>query len=135
VLLIATANVATLSLLRADRLRGEVAVSRALGASRAAVARRFIVESCILALLGGLVAIPIIVLAVSTKLGFTASQIPRLYDVAVTPGLIASLVGAALVIGLVLGVTCTVRARSGDAAQALRGVTRGGGAGWRRFQR
>jgi putative ABC transport system permease protein len=136
VLLIATVNVATLCLLRADRLRGEVAVSRALGASRAAVAQRFIVEGCVLALLGGLVAIPVVVLAVSTKLGFTSSQIPRLYDVSLTPGLVAALVGAVLFIGVVLGVMSAVRARSGDAAQALRGTSRGGGStGWRRLQR
>ena len=52
VLLIATANVGTLLLLRAARRRRDVAIRLTLGAGRRQLARQFVVESVVLALAG-----------------------------------------------------------------------------------
>jgi putative ABC transport system permease protein len=135
VLLIATTNVATLFLLRAERLRGEVAVSRALGASQAALRQRFIVEGVVVSLAGAITAFPVIALAVSTKFGFTPGQVPRLHDVHLGVGVGASLIALSIVIGVLLGFIAVARAGGGLVAQTLRGETRGTGSrSWRRTQ-
>lgn len=134
-LLIATANVATLHLLRAERLRGEVAISRALGATRTTLMRRFVIEGLVVALAGGLLGLPIAALAIATRFGFTAGQIPRLEDVGITSILVASLFAVATLIGLLLGFLAAARSSAGTATQPLRADPRNTpGRGWRRTQ-
>jgi putative ABC transport system permease protein len=134
-LLIAVANVTTLALLRAEKLRGEVAVARALGASGGAVVRRFVIEGGLLAFGGAALALPLAALALSVRFGFTDAEIPRLHDINVTPAIVAGLAITSLVIGVLLGFVSSVRADGGSTAQTLRDdgrTTRG--RRWRRVQ-
>ena len=135
-LLIAVANLATLSLLRAERVCVEVAVTRALGATRGALVRRFVAESLVAALVGGAAAVPIAATAVITKLGFSDAQLPRLHTVRVQWTLIVAIAAAAAVIGIGLGVLMAVRAAATDSqASALRAGSRSTpGRAWRRAQ-
>ncbi|MFL5579089.1 MAG: ADOP family duplicated permease [Gemmatimonadaceae bacterium] len=135
ILLIAAANVATLHLLRAERLRAEVAVSRALGASGWRIAQRFVAEGVVAALAGGAIALPLAAAAAATRFGFDAAQLPRLHEVRLTPALAALLLGVAAVMGALLGVAAAVRACGGDAAAVLRGAGRATPTRrWRRVQ-
>lgn len=133
-LIIATSNVATLALLRAERLAGEVALSRALGASNGALLRRFLSEGVVVSFAGAAIAIPIVVIAVKTKLGFTDAQIPRLHEVVVTPAIVLAMLGLAALIGVLLGGVAMMRSSSGVAG-ALRGSVRATrGRAWHRTQ-
>jgi predicted permease len=135
VLLIATTNVATLYLLRAERLHGEVGVSRALGASQSALTQRFVVEGIVVALAGGLVSVPIVAIAVMSKLGFTPGEVPRLHEVALSPVLLLGLLVLSLAVGIGLGVIASWRASGGVASDALRADARATPSrAWRRAQ-
>jgi putative ABC transport system permease protein len=134
VLLIAMANVATLALLRAERLRTEVAVIRALGASAAAVRQRFIAESVLASLAGAVAALPVASLIIATKLGIGDARVARLDEIQMTPAVAAVILGLASAIGLAVGAVMSVRASHG-AADSLRADARvTGGRGWRRTQ-
>jgi putative ABC transport system permease protein len=116
-LLITWANITNLTLVRAERLRREVAVARALGAGTAHLARRFLSESVVLAVVGGAFGLALATLAIHLRFGFAPDDIPRLRDVSVD----------APVLGLTLLVTLLSTALLGGAAllSALRPTVAG----------
>lgn len=59
IFIVACANVANLLVMRAISRRGDMAVAQALGASRGALVRPFIVEGVLFGLLGGAVGLPV----------------------------------------------------------------------------
>jgi putative ABC transport system permease protein len=85
VLLMACANVANLMLVRAESLRAEIATRAALGATRTRVAVELLVESMLLAVIGG--ALGLIGTYVGLRLLVTAepADLPRLSEIAVDP--------------------------------------------------
>jgi putative ABC transport system permease protein len=120
VLLIAITNVANLFLLRVERARTESAIARSLGAGRLALARRFVLEGIGLGLASAVVALPAAALALSTKFGFTERQIPRLHEVSLTPGTIALLLGATVLIGAVVALAAASRPQAAGMFDQLR---------------
>ena len=101
----------------------EIATLRALGFGPSAVLISTIVESTLLALVGGVLggALAFIVfngLSVSTLAGNTFSQV--VFDFAVTPELLTQGLQVALIIGLVGGFVPALRAARLPVAQALR---------------
>ncbi len=118
VLLIATANVATLLLLRAVRRRREIAVRIALGVTRARLARQLLIESLLLSGVGAAAG-----LLVSWWGGelIRAALLPGLAPaerVLDTRALITTL-GAALVGGIAAGLAPLMRAGRSDVVSEL----------------
>ncbi len=73
VLLIACANVANLLLSRSTRVRRQVAVARAIGASNFQILKQMLIESCLLSTIGGVLGL----LCAEWSLGFIQFLIPN----------------------------------------------------------
>jgi predicted permease len=134
VLLIATTNVVNLFLLRTERASQENAIALSLGASRLALARRFIVEGVVLGLASAGVALPAAALTLSTKFGFTEREIPRLHEVGFTAETVALVLGCATVIGTAVGLLGLTRTGMGGLFDHLRASRSTSSLGWRRAQ-
>lgn len=81
VLLVACANVANLFLVRSETRQREVAVRRALGATRAGVVRYFLSESVLLAGAGGVAGVTMAWGAVRLLVAYGPANLPRLHEI------------------------------------------------------
>jgi len=81
VMLIACTNVANLLLVRADARRLELSVRAALGAGRGRIARELLVESVVLGLLGGVIAVGVACAGLRILVANGPANLPRLSEV------------------------------------------------------
>ena len=103
-LLIACANVSNLILSRGLQRQREIAVRAALGASRTRILRQLLIESLLLALVGGIAGVALAMDGVKVFRSFAPQDFPRLEEIAVEPriAIVALLISfaAALLCGL-----------------------------------
>jgi putative ABC transport system permease protein len=124
VLLIACLNVAGLLLGRATGRTREIGVRSALGATRVRLMRQLIVESLLLAALGGALGIVVAYGAVALLLGFAPADTPRLHMVSVDRVVLAYTLAATGMTALLFGVAPASQLVGADVAPSLQG-TRG----------
>jgi predicted permease len=134
VLLIAMTNVVNLFLLRTERASQEIAITLALGASRVAVAQRFVMEGVVLGLASTIVALPAAALALSTKFGFTEREIPRLHEASFTLETTVLVLGCAVLIGAAAGLIVLTRTGVSGLFDRLRASRSTSSRTWRRAQ-
>ena len=134
ILLIATTNVVNLFLLRTERTSHEIAIALSLGATRSALAQRFVIEGVVLGLASGIVAIPAAAAVLSTKFGFSDREIPRLHEVSFTAGTIVLVVVCATLIGGLVGLVGPTRTGVAGLFDRLRATRAKSNRGWRRAQ-
>jgi predicted permease len=103
VFLIACANVANLFLVRTEARQRELAVRRALGASRRAIPLVLLTEAGLLALAGGVVGLSLATLSVRAVVSHGPQNLPRLGEVGVGPQVAAFALGLSLLSALVFG--------------------------------
>ena len=109
VLLIACANIANLQLARAVSRRREVAVRAALGASRERIVRDQLVESLVLAAIGGVLGLLLAVWATEALVRLAPASLPRAGEIEISARTFAFTSGlvilSALLFGLLPGLT------------------------------
>ena len=125
VLLIACANVASLTLARVAARDAEIAVRMALGAGRARIARQILTESLILSLAGGVVGLLFAVWGVKALIGIAPAGLPRLRDVALDGPVLAFTFAITGLTGLLFGVAATVTGPSANLHDRLQAAGRG----------
>lgn len=134
-LLVALANVASMSLARETVRQREVALRVALGAGRGALARQLVTESVVLALAGGAAGLALAALGVRL-LALAPSSVPRLSEVAIDGRIALFAVALSIGAGIVLALTPILRLlrlRFYDALKAGGGRTGAGkGQEWAR---
>jgi predicted permease len=137
VLLIACANVAGLMVARAAGRQREIALRLALGARRAALVRQFLVESVLLAVVGGLVGLFVASWAVDGLLPAMGPDMSAGIDVGLDARLLLFNLGLSMVTGLLLGVAPALQMTRPRAIGALKdeGGTVSSGTGQARLRR
>jgi predicted permease len=103
VLLIAAANVASLSLARTVNRTREIAVRAALGASAGRIVRQLLVESLLLAAIAGAVGTLLTAAGIPLIRAFGPENLPRLNEIGLDPGVLASALAITALVGVVVG--------------------------------
>jgi putative ABC transport system permease protein len=124
-LAIACSNVANLLLVRAAARRKEVALRAALGASRARLARQFIVEALLLTLAAGVVGTLLASWSVRLIVGLYHGNLPRVGEIGVSPGVLLFSFAVSLVIAIALGFVPIIHASRRQLQNDLQDAGRG----------
>jgi predicted permease len=128
-LLIACANVANLFLVRSEARHGEVAIRAALGESRGRLAGSVLFESLGLGVAGGLLALPLALLAVRLLVAFGPRELPRLDEISIDAAVLLFGLAASVAAGLLFGLLPALRAGAAAAAGHMTAGARGATSG------
>jgi len=123
VLLMACVNVTNLQLARIASRGREIAVRLALGAGRGRLVRLFLVESLVVAALGGAVGVALAGVGVTGLLALAGNQLPRASEVSLDTVVLAFSVGLTVAVAVIVAIAPVWRALGGN----LSGVLRDGG--------
>jgi putative ABC transport system permease protein len=127
-LLVLMVNLGTVLLARAAQREREYAVSRALGANSAAIARATMFEGGLLGFLGGAAGAAIAIWGTRTVIALAPLTLPRKEAVGVDWGIAAAIVGIGTLLGLVAASAPAVwAARTSLSALLANTAVRGGG--------
>ena len=135
-LLIACVNIANLTLARASSRTREVAVRRALGATRAQLVRQLLIESLVVAIAGGAAALFALAWLKDWIVAMLPADLPRLTEVHFDAGVLTVALGLSIAAGLVFGIVPAIQVSGVNPGDNLKDAGRGMGErpGERRFR-
>lgn len=135
-LLIACVNVANLLLARGDERRREIAVRASLGAGRARIIRQLLIESGLLALVGGALGLLLAQAGVRALIALGPTAIPRIGEVEMDAGVLLFAVGIALLTAVLFGLVPALQLSRAELGRELRegGRSATGGRSRQRFR-
>lgn len=122
ILLIVCANLASLLLARAESRRHELAIRAAVGASRARILQQFIGEGLLVSLLGGLLGMLIAAATLPILTREYLADLPRSFEIAIDPTVVAFGVVLAVIAGLVFGIAPLLQVNVTEWALSMRGT-------------
>jgi predicted permease len=125
VLLIACANVANLLLARAASRIKEVAIRSALGATRRDLLRRLLVESVMLAVMGGVLGLGLAWLGVKGVVALQPANVPRISELHIDGWVALFTLGVSLATGLLFGLAPAVQTSKTNLQETLKEGGRG----------
>jgi putative ABC transport system permease protein len=126
ILLIASANVASLSLARLLRRDRELAIRAALGAGRSRLIRQLLTESTLVALAGGAFGLWFASSTLGILTSFVGRFTSRTSEIGIDPWVLAFTLLLAMLTGVVFGTLPALASRA-DLAGAMKQGTKGGG--------
>ena len=134
VLLLACANVANLLLVRGMRRSGEIAVRLALGAERGRIRAELLMESVVLAVIGGALGLAVAAAGVGVLRAIMPPSVAAVAPIALDWRVVMFTAVASIATGLIFGAAPAWRLADLGLATALRESTRGTGRGDVRFR-
>ena len=118
-LIIACANVANLTLARAVNRQKEIAVRLALGASRFRIIRLLLIESILVAAVGGILGVFLAIWAIDWFKAGAPESLPRLSEIHLNGTVLAATIIATLFSGIVFGLAPALQTTRFDLHQSL----------------
>ena len=125
-LVMACANVASLLLARAGHRQHEIAVRQALGSGRARLVRQFLVESLLLATLGGILGLAWAGVGARALIALAVPEGTPVLDLSLDRGVLLFTVAVCLAATVLFGVVPAVHSSHEHIESALRSTSRGG---------
>ena len=129
ILLVACLNVSNLLLMRGEARRKELAIRCVLGSPRGAIVRQLLVESAVLAAVGGAAGMLLAAWCHRALLGLAPDSLGLGSGWAIGPSALLSAAGVTLGAALLCGLAPAVRLSSGNLNRALADTGRGASAG------
>jgi len=130
-LVLACVNIANLTLARASSRVREIAVRRALGATRGRLVRQLLVESVVVAIAGGAGALAALAWSKDWIVGMMPTDLPRLTEVRFDGGMVAIGLALSIVAGVVFGIVPAIQVSGVNPGNNLKEAGRGLGEGRR----
>jgi putative ABC transport system permease protein len=130
-LVLACVNIANLTLARASSRMREIAVRRALGATRGRLVRQLVIESVVLAIAGGAAALAALAWSKDWIVRMMPTDLPRLTEVHFDSGMVAVGMALSIVAGVVFGIVPAIQVSGINPGDNLKEAGRGLGEGRR----
>ena len=110
VLVIASVNVANMSLARTGARQKEMAIRTALGAGRARIVRLLLTESLLLSLFSGVIGLLVAVWGIDLLVALSPADLPRVKEVSIDLRVLGFTLAVSLLTGILFGILPALRA-------------------------